>query len=69
MPKAPCTFRLSDANRLIGIAKKNSLANYRVEFERGKIALIVGEPDRSDDSASDLDRELAEFESRKTWLE
>jgi hypothetical protein len=44
MPKANCTFRISDANRLIAVAKKNRLAKYRIEVEPGKMALVVADP-------------------------
>lgn len=62
MGKGSCTFRQRDLAAAIKAAASAGLELARVEIDRfGKIVLVSG---KAGEPASDLDRELADFEAQ-----
>lgn len=67
MARSPANFRAAELTRALRATLAAGVKVARIELERGRIVLLVGEgsaPATSSAAAEDLDRELAEFEAR-----
>ena len=63
MPRAPSTFKESDATRLVRAVRKAGCKVFAVSADTtGKIVVTTEAPDQ--DVRNDLDQELIEFEAR-----
>jgi hypothetical protein len=63
--RGQCLFKESDVTRAVRAVAKTGQPVAGVRFNRdGGFTVIVGEEVPADSHASDLDRELAEFEAR-----
>jgi hypothetical protein len=65
MTRAPSTFRQQDVTRAVKAVVAAGVDIARVEIDRfGKIVIVTGRPLEGAGPPDDLDRELAEWETR-----